>query len=105
MYNDLLRLCVRMAALALLMLIALPVQAQVNMQVAVVGGQASGKTSDWVGQFRKNRVLVTIINPTINTYEIAFRTNVPYVDEMIINQTQWIWGAAYELPRTEGRYV
>ncbi|WP_250632680.1 hypothetical protein [Rhodoflexus caldus] len=37
--------------------------------------------------------------------EIAFRTNVPYVDEIIINQTQWIWGAAYELPRSEGRYV
>jgi hypothetical protein len=255
MYNYLMRLRKRMLALVLLTLAALPIQAQLNLQVAIVGGQASGKTSDWVGQFRRNRVLVTVINPTINTYEgvlsvklyggdgtllaetvaeqqtlieitrgsqifdlanilpqnnpaayripnrslldrlrsgfipednyelcvdfvdirssntligapvcrnanvvafqppvliyppnnaeeranarpilrwngvtpkprgavkyrlqvfevvgdqspeIAFRTNVPYVDELIINQTQWIWGAAYELPRPESRYV
>jgi hypothetical protein len=255
MYDSQIYLCKRLLTLAFLILAALPLSAQLNVQVAIVGGQASGKTSDWVGQFRKNRVLVTVINPTINTYEgvlsvklyggdgtllaetvaeqqqpieitrgsqvldlanvlpqnnpaayrvpnrtlldrfrsgfipednyeicvdlvdirtqntligapvcrnanvvafqppvliyppdrseerantrpvlrwngvtpkprgtvkyrlqvfevigdqspeIAFRSNVPYVDEIIINQTQWIWGAAYELPRPEGRYV
>ncbi|MCU0391405.1 MAG: carboxypeptidase regulatory-like domain-containing protein [Thermoflexibacter sp.] len=37
--------------------------------------------------------------------EIAFRTNVPYVDEIISNQTQWIWESSYELPKAGFAYV
>lgn len=37
--------------------------------------------------------------------EIAYRSNVPYVDEIILNQTQWIWGSAYELPKAGMSYV
>lgn len=37
--------------------------------------------------------------------EIAFRSNVAYIDEIITNQTQWIWGSAYELPKAGISYV
>lgn len=37
--------------------------------------------------------------------EIAFRSNVAYIDEIITNQTQWIWGSAYELPKAGMSYV
>lgn len=51
-----------------LVLLSFSVQAQLSGTVSIIGAP-SAKTSDWLGQFRKNRVLVTLANPRGQTYE------------------------------------
>lgn len=50
-------------------------QAQLSGTVSIIG-RASSKTSDWTGISRKNRILVTLVNTRLQTYQGVLRVSI-----------------------------